>query len=130
VIASHSHRKTLTGVLACAIAYVFVLQATLAATLSASLPPATALTLGELCLSGSADAHIDNGNGVDAEHVKAASRCSLCLVPGFGLAPSPTPAVVVVRTALGIAFEPSAPARIFVADAPSPHRARAPPPRA
>jgi hypothetical protein len=127
VIASHSHRKSLTGILACAMAYVFVLQVTLAATLNAWQSQASFLTQGELCLSQPADPHPDANNGIDAEHVKAASRCSLCLTPAFGLLLPPTPIVVIIRTALGLAFETPAPARIDLAEAPSPHRARAPP---
>jgi hypothetical protein len=123
MFANRSHRKTLTGVLACAIAYLFFLQTTLAATLIASQPLAASLASEELCLSHT---HSDGDNGVDTEHVNAAGHCLLCLAPGFGLLPSPPPAVV-VRTALGITFEPTAPAPIIVTQAPSQHRARAPP---
>lgn len=125
-----AHRRRLTGIVACAIAYVFVLQATLAATLSAWLPPAGLPTTSELCLSLPGE-HPVGDNGIDANHVKAASRCSLCVVPGFGLLlPPPAPGATVVRTALGITFEPFAPERVDVTEAPSPHRARAPPLRA
>jgi hypothetical protein len=112
--------------LACAIAYVFVLQATLAATLGAALPPGAAQPFAELCLSQPADPH-PAADGIDAEHVKAASRCSLCLIPAFGVLVSPTPNLVAVRAALEIAYEPRPPARIALADIASPHRARAPP---
>lgn len=122
-----AHRKTLTGIAACAIAYVFVLQATLAATLNAWLPPGLP-TSSEICLSLPGE-HTGGDNRIDADHVKAASRCSLCLVPGFGLlTPPPSPGAIVIRTALGITFEPHPLDRVVVTEAPSPHRARAPPP--
>jgi len=83
--ARHSHHRTLTGIFACAVAYLFVLQATLAATLSAAMPPVgSPLPWSELCLTQQADPNADAGSGVDAEHVKAASRCSLCLIPALG----------------------------------------------
>jgi hypothetical protein len=112
---------------ACAIAYVFVLQATLAGILSSSLPIGSSLPSAEFCLSQPVDPHPDAGNGVDTEHVKAAGRCSLCLVPAFGLLLPPTATAVLLRAALGIAYEPLRPARIALADVPSAHRARAPP---
>ncbi len=127
MIASHSHRRTLTGIVACAIAYVFVLQATLAATLSASLPQGSLQPFGELCLSQPIGSHPDVDNGIDADHVKAASRCALCLIPALGLLQPPTPAAVVVRALLGVTYEQPRPASIALADVPSAHRARAPP---
>lgn len=130
MIASHSHRKTLTGIVACAIAYVFVLQATLAATLHARLPQTSLQPLAELCLSQPADAHPDADNGLDANHVKAANRCALCLIPALGLLLPPAPAAVIVRALLGVTYEQPRPASIALADIPSPHRARAPPARA
>ena len=125
--AGNSHRKTLTGTLACAVAYVFVLQATLAASLNAALPPGSPLPVSELCLSQATDLHPDSGNGVDAEHVKAASRCALCLIPALGLLSPPSPTAVLVRALLGVSYEPSRRTIIALADVPSPHRARAPP---
>lgn len=127
MIASHSHRKTLTGIVACAIAYVFVLQATLAATLNASLPQSPLQPFAELCLSQPTASHPDADNGVDADHVKAASRCALCLIPALGLLLPPAPAAIIVRALLGVSYEQPRPASIALAEIPSPHRARAPP---
>lgn len=126
--AKHPHRRALTGTLACAVAYLFVLQATLAATLIAAMPPfGSPLPWSELCLTQQADPHLDAGSGVDPEHVKAASRCSLCLIPALGLLLPSSPTAVLVRALLGVGYEQPRPASITLADAPSSHRARAPP---
>lgn len=127
VISRRAHRSKRAGVLACAFAYLFVLQATLAATLNAWLPHNPSLQSSEIChaVPGNGDPNVDSS--IDVGHVKAAGRCSLCLVPGFGLFMPQLPVAVAVRAALGVAYEQREPARIELAKLSSPHRARAPP---
>lgn len=127
MIAKYAHRSKRAGLLACTFAYCFVLQAMLAATLNAWLPHHPSLQLTEICHIVPGGGESDVNNGIDVGHVKAAGRCSLCLVPGFGLFLPEVPVAVAVRAALGIAYEPRGPARIELAKLSSPHRARAPP---
>ncbi|BAM89681.1 hypothetical protein S58_36880 [Bradyrhizobium oligotrophicum S58] len=128
-----SHRKHLTGAIACAMAYVLALQVTLAVGLNAWLPPSFAFAFGEICheqLDGgtrSADrAEVPSG----APATASAAHCPLCLTPAFALLSPPDVPAVMLRRVLGIAFEPTATPRVDSADIHAAHRARAPPARA
>ncbi len=124
------YRKYLSGAIACIMAYVVVLQVTLALIQSAWLVPTPGLGFGEICLaSATADFASDHESGFAGFPVKKAVHCPLCLAPSFALLAPPESPAVALRFAIGIVIEAAEPARIQFAEITSAHRARAPPVR-
>ncbi|NPU12996.1 hypothetical protein HL666_19680 [Bradyrhizobium sp. 83002] len=124
-----SHRTHLTGVVACAMAYVLALQVTLAVSLNAWLPPSFAFAFGEICHEriDSDPRPADRADTSEAPTTAPAAHCPLCVTPAFALLPPPDAPAVTLRPVLGIAFEAIAPLRLAVAEVDAAHRARAPP---
>jgi hypothetical protein len=111
-------------------AYVFVLQVTLALSLNAWLPPSLSFAFGEIChaqiVNGVSDQQ-DDGQGSPS---RAAAHCPLCLTTGLAVLAAPDAPAVILRSVLGIAFEVVASEPVRLADVHSPHLARGPPAKA
>ncbi|MGJ5207135.1 hypothetical protein [Bradyrhizobium sp. HKCCYLR20261] len=124
-----SHRSQLTGVVACAMAYVLALQVTLAVSLNAWLPPSFAFAFGEICherIDGNPRL-ADRTDTTEAPATVSAAHCPLCVTPAFALLPPPDAPAVRLRRVLGIAFEPIATLHVAITEIDAAHRARAPP---